>query len=58
MSFLNTLASRAAIALAFRRDVIRGGLISALRVWRNEDHEDNITLSRSEVCRLLDEIDR
>lgn len=32
-------------------------LIAALRVWRNADHEDFLTLSRHEVIKLLEEID-
>ncbi len=30
--------------------------LKALQKWREDDHEDFITLSRSEVCYLLDEI--
>lgn len=30
--------------------------ITALRNWREEDHEDSITLSRHEVIILLEEI--
>jgi hypothetical protein len=32
--------------------------IEALQFWRNEDHEDNIVLSRHEICTLLDEVAR
>lgn len=31
--------------------------IAALRVWRNRDQEDHLTLSRHEVIELIREID-
>jgi hypothetical protein len=33
-------------------------LITKLVDWRDEDHEDHLSLSRNEVCLLLDEIAR
>lgn len=41
-----------------KRDKLVVPVLTALRHWRNEDHEEVIVLNRDQVCHLLDEIER
>lgn len=40
------------------QDILFEKYIKALKYWRNQDHEDNIVLSRTEVCTILDGIEK